>query len=475
MRLYILASGKDEKGTQLEYLTKTILESLGYEYVSTNHISAGGDEIDVYAKRVIQSIGKVIEYPLVCECKAHEAPIKMDDWLKFQGKVHKQKSKNAATQGLMIALSDANGNVKGDYEQTKYDDIQLIQGNDLIQPLSKAFSLEEENIAREEVSKLTNKTVIVVDLVLYNNEIYWLFSFANEEFSIFDKSYNSLSSDVEMGILPLLAQHTLLQPSSYKNVREEYDFVQRRDYVKLVVCWHLMKGQMTFREAVSDVVCITNGGLVPELKDVEEIAPTISFANVDAEKQTIKLKSSDEIDYMEFYHLLLDGPALPFFLYDDYYQQHIDESLLDQILAVQNNLPLSPQDRESCLFILRHSPNALRYAIWPQKMVQAKAIVDHSNGGNSACDYFLEELLFFLDQDSKGLCKEMVFYKLGLRDLQKSVSMILVSNTGEEKEITTRHRIFFSRVDNGEGNLFAASDGFHGEYDREKDSVIVVE
>lgn len=99
MKLYILASGKDEKGTQLESLVKIILLSMGYEYVSTNHISAGGDEIDVYAKKVIQSVGKVLEYPLVCECKAHESPIKMDDWLKFQGKVHKQKSKNNFTQG----------------------------------------------------------------------------------------------------------------------------------------------------------------------------------------------------------------------------------------------------------------------------------------------------------------------------------------------------------------------------------------
>lgn len=474
MKLYILASGKDKKGTQLEYLTKIILESLGYEYVSTNHISVGGDEIDVYAKRVFQSVGKMIEYPLVCECKAHEAPITMNDWLKFQGKVHKQKNNNSATQGLMIALSDANGNVKGDYEQTKYDDIQLIQGNDLIQPLSKAFSLEEENIAREEVSKLTKKTVSSVDLVLYNNEIYWLFSFANEEFSVFDKNYNSLSPDVKNALIPLLAQYSPYQPSSYKNVREEYELIQRRDYVKLVVCWHLMKGKMTFQEAVSDVVCITRGCIVPELKDVKEVVPTISFANVDVAKQTITLKSSKEIDYLEFYHLLLDGPALPFFLYDDYYQQHIDESLLEKILDIQHILTLSPEDCESCLFILRHSPNALRYAIRPQKMVQAKAFVDQSNGGKSARDYFIEELLFFLDQDSRGPCREMTFYKLGLRDFQKFISVKLVSKTGEEKNISTKHRIFFSRLEEGDGDIMYASDSFFGKYNKDKDSVIEV-
>ena len=114
MKLYILATGKDAKGTQLEYLTKTILESLGYEYVATNVVGAGGDEIDVMAKMVIPSIGGSQEFPLICECKAHEGPININDWDKFLGKVFKHQKADPQTRGLMIALSDANGNVKGE-------------------------------------------------------------------------------------------------------------------------------------------------------------------------------------------------------------------------------------------------------------------------------------------------------------------------------------------------------------------------
>lgn len=467
MRLYILASGKDEKGTQLEYLTKTILESLGYEYVSTNHISAGGDEIDVYAKRVIQSIGKVIEYPLVCECKAHEAPIKMDDWLKFQGKVHKQKSKNAATQGLMIALSDANGNVKGDYEQTKYDDIQLIQGNDLIQPLSNAFSLESEDIAREEVSHLTNKTVISVDLVLFEKEIYWLFTFANSEYSLFDKNYKSLPPQTEQSLIPLIEKYALLPAFSYRNVYWDLNLIRRRAYVTVVISWHLMKGKMAFQDAISDVVYMTRGGIVPEMKDVEEVMLTIPFANVDVKNRTATLMRDEEMDFLLFYHYLFAVPNdLPIFLYEDYYQKHIDADLLEKILLIQNNLILSEEDKQSCLFILRHSPSALFYAMMPDEIIKAGTIIDNEKTTSKVRDYFLGKLLSHMEADVNRKKPFMSFEELGLRDFNKSQTISLEDSNGEKLRITTKERIFVkpSSEDSNSLDYFRAFDDFDKDY-----------
>lgn len=113
MKLHILASGKKAKGIQLERLTQRILEHIGYEYVNTNKIGAGGDEIDVDAKYVLPQPVENSVYRVICECKAHEKPITIDDWDKFIGKVYKY-DRNGLTMGLMIALSDANGNVKGD-------------------------------------------------------------------------------------------------------------------------------------------------------------------------------------------------------------------------------------------------------------------------------------------------------------------------------------------------------------------------
>ncbi len=469
MKLYILATGKDAKGTQLEYLTKTILESLGYEYVATNVIGAGGDEIDVSAKMVIPSIGGNQEYPLICECKAHENPINITDWDKFLGKVFKHQKDNPQTRGLMIALSDANGNVKGEVADKNYKDVQLLQGKDLIKPLSKTFHLEDEKIAREDVSHLTNETVVSVDLILYEKEIYWLFTFANGQYSIFDKNYKSLPHKHESTLLPLLEKYSTLQASSYKNVRLEFEFRQRRAFVRAAICWHLMQGQMTYQDAISDVVTMTSGGMVPEMKDVEEEMPTIPFANVDEDNHTATLKPSEEIDYANFYFWLLRGP-IPVFLYNDYYQEHIDETLLNTILTIQYNLELSDKDKQSCLFVLRHSHSALRYALHPDLLLQGSVLMDKEKGTSSARNRFVEQLLVNLEADINNDAV-MPFEKLGLRDFTKQVTMRLVDKDGAVREISTNQRLFLLPVKTGGWTIVLAADGFEGEFDLEKGSV----
>lgn len=460
MKLYILASGKDAKGTQLEYLTKTILESLGYEYVATNVIGVGGDEIDVSAKMVIPSVNGNQEYPLICECKAHESPITTNDWLKFLGKMFKCQKENLQTRGLMIALSDANGNVKGDISKMKYQDVELLQGNDLIKPLSKAFSLADEKIAREEVSHLISDTVVSVDLILFEKEIYWLFTFADGKFSVFDKKYESLPRHFEGVLLPLLEKYSTLQASSYRNVRREHEFLERRAYVRAAACWHLMKGRVSYQDIISDVAMMTDGAINPEMKDVEEVVPEIPFANVNAKDRIVTLKPAEEIDYANFYFWLLKDP-IPVSLYDEYYQEHIDEALLETILSIQYNLELSDEDKQACLYILRHSHSALRYAFMPDVLLKTSVIMDKKQGTKSARNRFVEQLLSCLESDIR-FNPVMPFEKLGLQNIEKQITMRLVDKDGIDKTISTTQRLLTFSTNDGGWALVLAADGFKG-------------
>ena len=104
---------------------KNLLRFLQYDYVTTNEIGAGGNELDVVAERRIPSINKVEVYPVICECKAHERPIDMTDWLKFLGKVYKETLRNSRAEGLLIALNDANGNVKGDIRTSESNGCEI--------------------------------------------------------------------------------------------------------------------------------------------------------------------------------------------------------------------------------------------------------------------------------------------------------------------------------------------------------------
>ena len=119
MKLYILGKNTDDKGSQLEDLTRDILASQGYENIVANTVYSGGSEIDVAASYKKQVGIKNMDFPVICECKAHDKAIVMTDWLKFIGKLYIEKLKNEHTIGLMIALSGANGNVVGSYNDIK--------------------------------------------------------------------------------------------------------------------------------------------------------------------------------------------------------------------------------------------------------------------------------------------------------------------------------------------------------------------
>jgi len=117
MKLYIIGDNHDDKGKQLEELTAAILKECGYEYVCLNTIEAGGSEIDVKAKLVYDIAGTQKEIPVICECKAKNDTITINDGLKFVGKVSIARMNNAwktikrdiaAMQKMGVLIHDGN-------------------------------------------------------------------------------------------------------------------------------------------------------------------------------------------------------------------------------------------------------------------------------------------------------------------------------------------------------------------------------
>src|SRR3954452_9924769 len=86
--MIILGKTNKDKGQQLERLTCLLLDALGYESIIANMRGAGGQEVDATADYVVPAPGGPLKHRLICECKAHRAPIVIPDWLKFLGKVY---------------------------------------------------------------------------------------------------------------------------------------------------------------------------------------------------------------------------------------------------------------------------------------------------------------------------------------------------------------------------------------------------
>ena len=192
MGLIILGKNRDDKGSQLEQLTKALLKSQGFTNIATNVQVGGGSELDVTAVKKDTTGIKEITTPVLCECKAHQNPIALPDWLKFIGKLAIARRKNDRTIGLMLALSGANGNVVGSYNDdfTSDNTVQLIANDDLFSLLQRIYHLSEVDAVRGGISNIQGLEAEEVDLVYYNKKLYWLVSLGNGKYTLCDASGN---------------------------------------------------------------------------------------------------------------------------------------------------------------------------------------------------------------------------------------------------------------------------------------------
>lgn len=253
MKLYILGKNTDDKGSQLEDLTRDILASQGYENIVANTVYSGGSEIDVAASYKKQVGIKNMDFPVICECKAHDKAIVMTDWLKFIGKLYIEKLKNEHTIGLMIALSGANGNVVGSYNDIKDKGfIQLIANDDLIVLLAKKYSLSELSSIEEYVNKFTDRILTEICLAYYNKLIYWIVVFAEGEYTVISHNYQAITKEQTELLLPLISNNTPF--TNYINIEEEHKAIARQSILNTLILSFLMDcSEITMDEVVTKI------------------------------------------------------------------------------------------------------------------------------------------------------------------------------------------------------------------------------
>lgn len=170
MRVRLFGDSNDDKGTQLERLTKRLLEKLGYKQVTLNPVGSGGSEIDVRAEFSIPGLAHDNVVHLIGECKAHQTPIALPDWLKFLGKVFTERTcRKKETRGIYVALSGVNGNVAGAFDDLRAHDptIELISGDRLAKLISEEFKLPELQIVYGIVGQLTTDAFVEASIGYY--------------------------------------------------------------------------------------------------------------------------------------------------------------------------------------------------------------------------------------------------------------------------------------------------------------------
>lgn len=369
MKLIIIGKTKDDKGTQLECLTKKILSSQGYSNISANVQVAGASELDVVASKTDTTGIKEITLPVICECKAHEKPIVMTDWLKFVGKVMIARKKKPNTIGLMLALSGANGAVIGSYETDFADDpaMQLIANDDIISLIQNVYSLPSTDIVFDSLSQYPIASISDVDLLYYADTIWWIVGFAGGSFTICHSDAKPANINDVTEILPLLPSVTKYQEDKFIDIMGTVDMANHvRNIEMMILTTILTQGECSIDECVRSV-----SGMYASLPITEEIisiAVKQSFVLIEV-NNVISVKPEGDLVFPDLYRRILQGPIPIDILKTDFYVSHINQDLLNEIWNIQYGFSLDDQDDiTKCLLLLKASPGALLYALIPDQL-----------------------------------------------------------------------------------------------------------
>lgn len=457
MKLFIIADNPQEKGKQLESLTERVLKKYNCTCVDKNVRGAGGDEIDVMAYYTLATKDRVCERKVICECKAHDKPIDLDDWDKFLGKFYKHDDGN--TLGFMIALSGAKGSVVGDidkYKEKYGNRIKLIRGHDMIEPLRLLYNIPDEKQVNSLANDLANDLTTETNLVLYKDDIYWLLLFASGTFTIFDKNLNSIDDKQTNKLIDLISEKTSCTFSQYRNVRQEYDSKRKKQFVNVVSTWKLMNGSCSLIELQKTLINLYPSNNRFEIPYIKECLGEISYIALNGSE--VSLMEQEDIDYVLFYKTALSG-FIPTSLFSNYYLEHIDFSLLEKISKIQYGIKLTEKDMNDCLFLLKHSPSALLYSLHSDILLKNAQL--HFTGLNEKfVNVFKNKLTSYFKSDCEKDDCCFLFSKLGIREVTISTSLNSVTADGELKSITSNTKQCYIPIDKNErGIRFISLDG----------------
>ena len=402
MKVYVYGRSADDKGHQLEALMAAILRNLGYSTVTLNERGAGGHEVDVTATK-IEPIG--VDTTLICECKAQKSLVEMTDWLKFVGKIYLAHRKDSRALGLMVALSGVNGSVMGNYKDIKEDNfITLITNEDLYEYITRLHPMMPEKDVVKYINQYTRKDVVNVSIIYYDNLYYWQICFPNGEYTILKDDLSSIDEDRLVPFSEMIESQT--DSRLYVDIIKEQEAIQRRSFIRSLILSNTLDQVRTLNEIMDWMNSIRDGFNVT-LTEIEESVASIPFLRKKDDEKVFVI-CEKEINYIEFYRFILKDTVTTKIMATTFYKEHINRLLLDEIKKLQNNIQIPEDYVEECLFLLKHSPSALRYSIYEDQALTRYRNPDKAifpNLEKAHTEWFLDNVMngFILDYNNGSL------------------------------------------------------------------------
>ncbi|MGV3585542.1 MAG: hypothetical protein ACO1OF_00965 [Adhaeribacter sp.] len=458
MQLIILGKNSDDKGSQLEKLTTSILRKQGYSSICTNVVKGGGSEIDVTGLYVQPFLGTYLEREVIGECKAYNNPIALPEWLKFLGKIFSEEVGGKKVQGCFIALSGVNGNVIGHYNaiRSSRQDIVLLFGEALFAILINHFDLKPVDVILVILAGFTQKSPVNSIVCYYENKFYWRVSFSDNNYTLLSNQGEPLTLDEASNLHEYIIKGTDL--FNYVDLKAEKE-AQERSFIlrKYIVCVLLIEGTKMVdiqildsckKEFINSLHYITLNEVQTALSELE----TSSILSLKNEFYELRMLTEDAIlqDVVNFYKFFFLKTVVIKGLLSKLYSVKINEALMEYILEVQGGIIVPEENFHNCLQILKWSPSALAWSLNADPI-----IINHRVNGSAIdpkfekfdTDYFIEKLYTFLSMDFRiPEMSNYFFESCGLIEVDTTSTIVIKDEKKNQLSNTSRERIALGKM-----------------------------
>jgi Restriction endonuclease len=454
MRVRLFGRTNDDKGAQLEHLTKRLLERLGYEDVTLNFVGSGGSEVDIHGNYPLPALSGNKKLTLIGECKAYESPINLPDWLKFLGKVFTERTcRRGDTRAVFVALSGANGNVAGAYEEFRLRDesIELISGSKLAGLLATELRLGTIEDVQNLIGRLTNDAITEISLSYYAGFGYWIIEFGNATFTVL--TGRNPQDKPPTDILELFKAN--LQSAAYRDLFVEevakFRHIVARKFVLgqllthgelTTVAWSKLNISQPAGPSSEEEIGIALDELRREGKVVGDadgpILPDL-LANV-------KLRG-------EILRELVNGFLIFAYFLSDEWARLFDEALLDESLRIKDELQVPVSEKAKILSLLTWSPTALLWALTPDEVLCGRrndSAEMRQRMQPEHARYYEVQIMQHAAQNFKtAVFMDILFERFGLRRMEVKRRVQFKSETKVEVELKLDEEFALARYDGG--------------------------
>jgi len=444
--MLIFGKSSDDKGTQLENLTSSILSMLGFTNIVTNEIRSGGEEIDVSAEKEFPGMGGYQRINFICECKAHKKPVDTNAWLKFLGKLYTaEKFQNQTVYGFFVALNGVNGNVAGQYKElveARVKTITLVSGEELIEHVSNIYKLCDLKTTKQIIEKFTNRQVLSFDeIAYYDNQVFRIITFEADSYTILRSDGQPITKEVFNLVLEEPVK-LALPAMNFIDLQEEAEAIKKVIRTQKFVISQLFLSGGTLTK---NSVCLDEFDefTVQEVNDAIETLCQETWLKQSDDSEILFLENEDSPRLYTvlagIYRFLLGGEINDLVLKaleSEYHVNHINKSFLSEIQRIQGGLLLAPEEVEQVVLLLRWSPAALEWSLYPNELINFSTqipLVD-SNIQESAYlayrNYFLSGLYTLFKNDFYTQELYTHFYTgYDLREIETLQKLIVKSST----------------------------------------------